>query len=49
MSREGYGEASAIVVSLIWGLSFVAARIALRVFPPILLATLRFLIASTTP
>jgi drug/metabolite transporter (DMT)-like permease len=46
MPREFYGEASAITVSVIWGLSFVAARITLRVLPPILLAALRFLIAS---
>jgi drug/metabolite transporter (DMT)-like permease len=38
--------ASAIMVAVIWGLSFVAARIVLSTLTPILLATVRFSIAS---
>jgi drug/metabolite transporter (DMT)-like permease len=41
-----YGSAPAIVVSAIWGLSFVAARAVLSTLTPILLATIRFSIAS---
>ena len=41
-----HGVASAITVAMIWGLSFVAARIALSTLTPILLATVRFGIAS---
>jgi len=42
----GYGTAAAIAVSVIWGLSFVAARMALSTLSPVLLATTRFIIAS---
>ena len=41
-----YGPISAIIVAIIWGLSFVAARMALQTITPILLATVRFIIAS---
>jgi drug/metabolite transporter (DMT)-like permease len=41
-----YGLVSAITVAVIWGLSFVAARIVLSTLTPILLATVRFSIAS---
>lgn len=41
-----YGTISAIVVAIIWGLSVVAARLALSMLTPILLATIRFSIAS---
>jgi len=41
-----YGTVSAISVAVIWGLSFVAARMVLSTLTPILLATLRFSIAS---
>ncbi len=41
-----YGNAAAITASIIWGLSFVAARVALSTITPILLATIRFVIAS---
>jgi len=41
-----YGTLSAIVVNVIWGLSFVAARIALSTLTPVLLAMIRFSIAS---
>jgi drug/metabolite transporter (DMT)-like permease len=41
-----YGSVSAIVVSAIWGLSFVAARVVLSTLTPVLLATVRFSIAS---
>lgn len=40
------GTAAALCVSLIWGLSFVAARIVLVTLSPLLLATLRFSVAS---
>ncbi len=40
------GTFSAITVAVIWGLSFVAARIVLSTLTPVLLATLRFIIAS---
>jgi len=36
----------AVIVAVIWGLSFVAARIVLSTLTPILLATVRFSIAS---
>jgi len=42
----GYGLFSAVTVAVIWGLSFVAARIVLSTLTPILLATVRFSIAS---
>jgi drug/metabolite transporter (DMT)-like permease len=41
-----YGSVFAIVVSVIWGLSFVAASAVLSTLTPILLATIRFIIAS---
>ncbi|MGA2238427.1 MAG: DMT family transporter [Candidatus Bathyarchaeia archaeon] len=41
-----YGSVPAIVVSAIWGLSFVAASAVLSTLTPILLATIRFSIAS---
>jgi drug/metabolite transporter (DMT)-like permease len=37
---------AAIVVAIIWGLSFVAARVVLTTLTPVILATVRFLIAS---
>ena len=40
------GQFSAITVALVWGLSFVAARMVLSTLSPILLATVRFIIAS---
>jgi len=40
------GVAAAITVSLIWGLSFVAASVVLTTLSPVVLATLRFTIAS---
>ncbi|MBN2335839.1 EamA family transporter, partial [Candidatus Bathyarchaeota archaeon] len=40
------GVAAAIAVSLIWGLSFVAASVVLNTLSPVVLATLRFTIAS---
>jgi len=46
MQDRHYGVASAIAVATIWGLSFVAARIALSTLTPILLATMRFNIAA---
>jgi len=41
-----YGTMSALVVALVWGLSFVAAQVVLSTLTPILLATVRFSIAS---
>ena len=41
-----YANLSAVFVATVWGLSFVAASIVLETLPPILLATLRFIIAS---
>jgi len=46
LSIERRGTAAAVTVANIWGLSFVAARIVLTTLSPILLATLRFVIAS---
>ncbi len=47
MSQETlHGTVSAVVVAVIWGLSFVAARLVLSTLTPILLATIRFSIAS---
>jgi len=45
-SKTGVGTIAAIAVSVVWGLSFVAARVALTTLTPLLLATLRFAIAS---
>jgi drug/metabolite transporter (DMT)-like permease len=36
-----------VVVAIIWGLSFVAASVVLTTLPPVILATVRFLIAAT--
>jgi drug/metabolite transporter (DMT)-like permease len=43
---ERLGTLSAVAVAVIWGLSFVAARLVLSTLTPVLLATLRFIIAS---
>ncbi len=40
------GVAAAVTVAVIWGLSFVAASVVLTTLPPVLLATVRFIIAS---
>lgn len=40
------GVAAAIAVAVIWGLSFVAASVVLTTLSPVLLATVRFVIAS---
>jgi drug/metabolite transporter (DMT)-like permease len=40
------GTAAAFTVAIVWGLSFVAASIALRTLSPVTLATVRFIIAS---
>jgi drug/metabolite transporter (DMT)-like permease len=45
-SDELPGYLAAFTVSVIWGLSFVAARMVLSTLSPVLLATLRFVIAS---
>ena len=46
MSKKGYGTAAAITVSIIWGLSFVAASMVLTTLSPVILATVRFIIAA---
>lgn len=46
LARESVGTLAAISVALIWGMSFVAARVVLETLTPILLATLRFTLAS---
>ncbi len=47
MSNEkGYGTEAAVLVAIIWGLSFVAASIVLTTLSPVILATVRFIIAS---
>lgn len=46
MKNSAYGTVAAILVSIMWGFSFVAARIALSTLSPVILATVRFLIAS---
>ena len=43
---DGYGTVSASMVAVVWGLSFVAARMVLSTLTPVLLATVRFIIAS---
>ncbi|MFA5869748.1 MAG: DMT family transporter [Candidatus Bathyarchaeia archaeon] len=43
---RGYGTAAAITVSIIWGLSFVAASMVLTTLSPVILATVRFIIAA---
>ncbi len=40
------GTAAAVVVSIIWGLSFVAASMVLTTLSPVILATVRFIIAA---
>ena len=45
-ANEWRGTVSAVTVAVIWGLSFVAARVVLTTLTPVLLATLRFIIAS---
>jgi drug/metabolite transporter (DMT)-like permease len=40
------GTAAAFSVAVIWGLSFVAASVALKTLSPVTLATVRFIIAS---
>jgi drug/metabolite transporter (DMT)-like permease len=42
----GYGTAAAVTVSIIWGLSFVAASMVLTTLSPVILATVRFIIAT---
>jgi drug/metabolite transporter (DMT)-like permease len=44
--RSASGVAAAVTVALIWGLSFVAASVVLTTLSPVVLATLRFTIAS---
>lgn len=46
-SERGYGTATAITVSIIWGLSFVAASAILTTIAPLILATIRFIIAAS--
>jgi drug/metabolite transporter (DMT)-like permease len=45
-SEREYGTAAAVLVAIIWGLSFVAASFVLTTLPPVILATVRFLIAA---
>jgi len=45
-SDRGYGTAAAITVAIIWGLSFVAASMVLTTLSPVILATVRFIIAA---
>ncbi len=45
-SEKSYGTVAAILVSIIWGLSFVAASMVLTTLSPVILATVRFIIAS---
>ena len=45
-SEKGYGTAAAITVAIIWGLSFVAASMVLTTLSPVILATVRFIIAA---
>jgi drug/metabolite transporter (DMT)-like permease len=44
---KSYGTAAAITVSIIWGLSFVAASAILTTIAPLILATIRFIIAAS--
>ena len=46
IKSDGLGVTSAITVAVIWGLSFVAARMVLSTLSPVILATVRFIIAS---
>jgi drug/metabolite transporter (DMT)-like permease len=41
-----FGVIAAVTVSLIWGLSFVAASMVLKTLSPVTLATLRFILAT---
>lgn len=43
---RGYGTVAAVIVAIIWGLSFVAASMVLTTLSPVILATIRFIIAS---
>jgi drug/metabolite transporter (DMT)-like permease len=43
---KGFGTATAVTVAIIWGLSFVAASMVLTTLPPLILATVRFIIAA---
>ena len=45
-SVKGFGTATAVTVAVIWGLSFVAASMVLTTLPPLMLATVRFIIAA---
>jgi drug/metabolite transporter (DMT)-like permease len=45
-SAKGFGTATAVTVAIIWGLSFVAASMVLTTLPPLMLATVRFIIAA---
>jgi drug/metabolite transporter (DMT)-like permease len=44
--KGGYGTIAAVVTAIIWGLSFVAASMALTTLSPLILATVRFIIAA---
>jgi drug/metabolite transporter (DMT)-like permease len=44
--ERGLGTVAAITVSIIWGLSFVAASSILTTIAPLILATIRFIIAA---
>jgi drug/metabolite transporter (DMT)-like permease len=44
--ERSYGTAAAVVVAVIWGLSFVAASMVLTTLSPVILATVRFVIAA---
>jgi drug/metabolite transporter (DMT)-like permease len=44
--ERGYGTAAAVTVAIIWGLSFVAASMVLTTLAPLMLATIRFIIAA---
>jgi len=46
-SNRGYGTATAITVAIIWGLSFVEAIAILTTIAPLILATIRFIIAAS--
>ncbi len=46
-SERRYGTSAAVTVAIIWGLSFVAASMVLTTLEPIILATVRFIIAGT--
>lgn len=46
LNEKTYGTAAAFSVAVIWGLSFVAASVVLTTLSPVILATVRFIIAS---